>query len=68
MFIDVTGSLVRGEELKEGRFLINPEFIAVLGVNGSKANFFMSNGTIIYSDANLSEVLKKIESLKLYGD
>ena len=68
MFIEVTGSLVRGDELKEGQFFINPEFIAVLGVNGSKANFFMANGMTIYSDAKVADVLKKIESAKLFGD
>jgi hypothetical protein len=68
MFVEVTGNLVQGDQLKEGRFLINPEYIAALGVNGTKASFHLSNGMVIYSDANLTDVLKKIEALKLYGD
>lgn len=68
MFIEVTGNMVQGAELKEGRFYVNPDFIAVLGVNGTKANFHMSSGLTIYSDANVTDVLKKIEALKLYGD
>ena len=67
MFIDVTGSLVRGQERKEGRFLINPDYITVLAANGTKANFHMSDGTVIYSDTNLTDVIKKIDDAELYG-
>jgi hypothetical protein len=68
MLIEVTGNLVRDNEFKEGRFFINSEYIAVLGANGSKANFHMASGLTIYSDANIAEVIKKIDNAKLYGD
>jgi hypothetical protein len=67
MFIEVTGSMVRDNELKEGRFYVNPEQIAVLAANGTRANFYMVGGVTIYSDAPLAEVLKKIENARLYG-
>ncbi len=68
MFIEVTGNLVRDNEMKEGRFLINSDYIAMLGANGTKANFHLSNGLTIYSDANLADIVKKIEQAKLFGD
>lgn len=68
MFLEVTGSMVRDNEMKEGRFYINTDHIAVLGANGTKANFHMISGLTIYSDANVAEVMKKIETAKLYGD
>lgn len=66
MFIEVTGAIVKGTEMKDGRFFINHEYISVVAANGTKANFHMMDGTVIYSDVNLSEVMKKIEDAKLY--
>lgn len=66
-YIEVTGAVVKNGEMKEGRFFINHEYISVLGANGTKANFYMSDGTVIYSDANLTDILKQIENAKLYG-
>jgi hypothetical protein len=66
MFIEVTGACVKNGEMKEGRFFINPEYIAVLAANGTKANFHLSDGLIIYSDSNLTDILKRIEDAKLY--
>lgn len=67
MFVDVTGSMVKNQVMKEGRFLINPDFITMLEANGTKATFHLSDGAIIYSDANLTEILKKIDDAKLFS-
>lgn len=61
MLIEVTGNFVRGDEVKEGRFFINPAHVLLITANGTKANFHITGGITLYSDANLADVLKLME-------
>jgi hypothetical protein len=69
MFIEVTGSVQQPDgTATQGKFFVNHAYIAALAANGTKATFHMASGFIIYSDANLADVLKQIDNAKLFGD